>query len=197
MQFIPEGPDIPEHLLNAHADGDVVFFCGAGVSVDAGYPLFGKLVNQLRDQNPISDTPELNDAISSRNYDFALSILEKQIGTGGMLRTGVRDILSEPPRTLRVHEILLDLVAQGHGSRLVTTNFDRLFIQADKAGSFVVDAAPRLPIPKKKRWNSIVVSASPIAYGFGLDVFRNRQGMSSPIWLCGWPLMMASRVSAR
>ena len=41
------------------------------------------------------------------------------------------------------------------------------------------------------------VSASPIAYGFGLDVFRNRQGMSSSIWLCGWPLMMASRVSAR
>ena len=40
------------------------------------------------------------------------------------------------------------------------------------------------------------VSASPIAYGFGLDVFRNRQGMSSSIWLCGWPLMMASRVSA-
>ena len=43
----------------------------------------------------------------------------------------------------------------------------------------------------------IFVSASPIAYGFGLDVFRNRQGMSSSIWLCGWPLMMASRVSAR
>ena len=41
------------------------------------------------------------------------------------------------------------------------------------------------------------VSASPIAYGFGLEVFRNRQGMSSSIWLCGWPLMMASRVSAR
>ncbi|MER9890473.1 hypothetical protein NKJ48_33720, partial [Mesorhizobium sp. M0114] len=28
------------------------------------------------------------------------------------------------------------------------------------------------------------VSASPITYGFGLDVFRNRQGMSSSIWLC-------------
>ncbi|MER9971200.1 hypothetical protein, partial [Mesorhizobium sp. M0060] len=35
-----------------------------------------------------------------------------------------------------------------------------------------------------------IVSASPITYGFGLDVFRNRQGMSSSIWLCGWPLMM-------
>ncbi|ESX80266.1 hypothetical protein X759_14115 [Mesorhizobium sp. LSHC420B00] len=156
MQFIPEGPDIPEHLLNAHADGDVVFFCGAGVSVDAGYPLFAKLVNQLRDLNPISDTPELDDAISNRNFDFALSILEKQIGTGGMLRTGVRDILSVPPLTLRVHEILLDLVTQGHGNRLVTTNFDRLFIQADEQNRFSVDAAPRLPIPKKKRWNSVV-----------------------------------------
>ena len=42
----------------------------------------------------------------------------------------------------------------------------------------------------------MVVSASPIAYGFGLDVFRNRQGMRSSIWLWGWPSMIASRVSA-
>lgn len=26
MQLIPEGPNIPEALLNAHADGTVVFF---------------------------------------------------------------------------------------------------------------------------------------------------------------------------
>ena len=28
MQFIPNGPDIPDALLQAHEDGRVVFFCG-------------------------------------------------------------------------------------------------------------------------------------------------------------------------
>ena len=31
MQFIKNGPDIPERLLQAHEDGRVVFFCGAGI----------------------------------------------------------------------------------------------------------------------------------------------------------------------
>ena len=30
-----------------------------------------------------------------------------------------------------------------------------------------------------------IVSATPIPYGLRLDVFRNRQGMRSSIWLCG------------
>jgi len=59
MQLIPEGPDIPEELINAHADGRVVFFCGAGISVGAGYPLFWKLVDELKQENPIGHTPQL------------------------------------------------------------------------------------------------------------------------------------------
>jgi hypothetical protein len=35
MQFIPRGPDVPERLLQAHEDGRVVFFCGAGISYPA------------------------------------------------------------------------------------------------------------------------------------------------------------------
>ena len=40
------------------------------------------------------------------------------------------------------------------------------------------------------------VSASPIPYASGLDVFRKRQGMSSSILLCGCPFRIASSVSA-
>ena len=29
--FVNHGPDIPERLLQAHEDGRVVFFCGAGL----------------------------------------------------------------------------------------------------------------------------------------------------------------------
>lgn len=47
MQFICKGPDVPERLLQAHEDGRVVFFCGAGISYPAGLPGFAGLVEQL------------------------------------------------------------------------------------------------------------------------------------------------------
>ena len=40
MQLIANGPDIPDALLQAHEDGRVVFFCGAGISYPAGLPGF-------------------------------------------------------------------------------------------------------------------------------------------------------------
>ena len=43
MQFVTNGPDIPDALLQAHEEGRVVFFCGAGISAPAGLPLFQKL----------------------------------------------------------------------------------------------------------------------------------------------------------
>lgn len=40
MQFITNGPDIPDALLQAHEEGRVVFFCGAGISYPAGLKNF-------------------------------------------------------------------------------------------------------------------------------------------------------------
>jgi len=36
MQFVGHGPDVPDALLQAHEEGRVVFFCGAGISYPAG-----------------------------------------------------------------------------------------------------------------------------------------------------------------
>ena len=47
MQFINDGPDIPNALLHAHEEGSVVFFCGAGVSYPAGLPSFKRLVKEI------------------------------------------------------------------------------------------------------------------------------------------------------
>ena len=47
MQFVKRGPDIPERLLQAHEDGQVVFFCGAGISYPEGLPTFAGLVDRL------------------------------------------------------------------------------------------------------------------------------------------------------
>jgi hypothetical protein len=45
--FTADGPDIPGDVLQVLEDGELVFFCGAGVSKPAGLPLFGELVNAI------------------------------------------------------------------------------------------------------------------------------------------------------
>ena len=47
MQFIANGPDIPNALLQAHEDGRIVFFCGSGISDPAGLPGFKGLVDKI------------------------------------------------------------------------------------------------------------------------------------------------------
>ena len=48
MQFIEDGPDIPDELLLALDEGRVVFFCGAGVSrAKAKLPDFFGLADQI------------------------------------------------------------------------------------------------------------------------------------------------------
>ena len=49
MQFVSNGPDIPDRLLTSHEEGNVVFFCGAGISYDAGLPGFNGLTKRLYD----------------------------------------------------------------------------------------------------------------------------------------------------
>ncbi|WP_026987469.1 SIR2 family protein [Fodinicurvata fenggangensis] len=159
MQLIPEGPNIPEALLNAHADGTVVFFCGAGVSLDAGYPLFGGLVKELAKRNPITCTPELNEAITREDYDFALSIIQKRLAKNAIkLRHDTASILSRRPKTLKNHTAILRLShLRDDTCRLITTNFDRLFLKAAKKQSSInIDSAPKLPIPKSDRWSSVL-----------------------------------------
>ena len=48
MRFIENGPDIPDELLFAQDEGNVVFFCGAGVSrAYAKLPDFSRLAEQV------------------------------------------------------------------------------------------------------------------------------------------------------
>ena len=50
MRFFEDGPDIPDALIEARELGEVVFFCGAGVSAPAGLPDFGGLADTLLDK---------------------------------------------------------------------------------------------------------------------------------------------------
>jgi len=163
MQFVTHGPDIPDALLQAHEEGRVVFFCGAGVSYPAGLPGFTGLVEQIYQLNgtPLSDIER--EAFDSGQYDATLDLLERRLPGQ---RLSVRRALAEalkPNLSLDgatdTQAALLRLARNREGAlRLVTTNFDRVFhIAAERIGQeFQAYAAPMLPIPKNSRWNGLV-----------------------------------------
>ena len=162
MQFITDGPDIPERLLQLHEDGRVVFFCGAGISHPACLPGFSDLVCKLH-QN-LSVIPDLaqRSAIKAGQYDTAVGLLEAGIvGGRQIVRRKLATILTPDltaPYATATHEALLMLAQNREGrTRLITTNFDRLFeeVRAAKELSFPDFKAPLLPVPKA-RWDGLV-----------------------------------------
>ena len=74
MQFVANGPDIPDALLQAHEDGLVVFFCGAGISYPAGLPGFKGLVDDIyrRVGTPFSAIEQ--DAYGRGQFDATLDL---------------------------------------------------------------------------------------------------------------------------
>src|SRR5690554_1665597 len=163
MQFVRNGPDIPERLLQAHEDGRVVFFCGAGISYPAGLPGFDGLVKRLyEDLQPLPNAVQ-RAAIKAKHFDTAVGILEADIAGGReKVRKALADILtptvSISRNAIATHESLLTLGRSREGqTRLVTTNFDRLFKEVISTKALEIEEfqAPLLPVPKN-RWNGLV-----------------------------------------
>ena len=162
MQFVNGGPDVPEGLLQAHEDARVVFFCGAGISYPAGLPSFETLVKKLYSELGLVPDAIQQAAIKARQHDTAVGLAEtSHIGGRRAVREAIARILE--PKTLKpaataTHDALLTLSKCHKGrTRLVTTNFDRLFERViDENGHSVQSfEAPLLPVPKK-RWNGLV-----------------------------------------
>lgn len=162
MQFVRNGPDIPERLLQAHEEGRVVFFCGAGISYPARLPGFSGLVDRL--YRALTVTPNLiqHSAIKAGQFDTAIGLLEADVvGGRGSVRGELAAILTPDltvPNATATHEALLTLGQNRDGrTRLITTNFDRLFeeVRAAKSLSFHDFKAPLLPVPKA-RWDGLV-----------------------------------------
>jgi len=163
MQFITNGPDIPDVLLQAHEEGRVVFFCGAGISYPAGLPGFKGLVEEIYRLNGTEPSDIERETLNRGQFDATLDLLERRLPGQ---RLAVRRALSQAlkPKLRRkgatdTHAALLRLARSREGAlRLVTTNFDRVFHTAAKrtGQAFQAYAAPMLPIPKNSRWNGLV-----------------------------------------
>lgn len=164
MRFIANGPSIPDELLVSRDMGDVIFFCGAGVSqANAHLPNFEGLGRDvLRLLGASQDSP------ARKLLDKALE-MGRMAGVGGLLATDrvfgllerefeiadVRAAVAEaikPPvgYALDAHRIMLDLATSRAGiTRLVTTNFDLLFEECD--ASLSCTGPPKLPDPRSDR----------------------------------------------
>ncbi len=160
--FVTNGPDIPERLLQAHEEGRVVFFCGAGISYPAGLPSFSGLVRRIYEELSITPSRVQQAAIEERHYDTAIGLLEANIvgGRETVRRALVRILTpgSLAPSATATHQALLTLARNRNGQlRLITTNFDRLFeVVIDKNKlPFKRFEAPLLPVPKS-RWDGLV-----------------------------------------
>ena len=163
MQFIINGPDIPDALLQAHEDGRVVFFCGAGISYPAGLPGFRGLVEQIYELSGTALSDIEREAFEREQFDATLDLLERRLPGQ---RLAVRRALAQAlkPKLRRkgatdTQAVLLRLARSRQGAlRLVTTNFDRTFhVAAKRTGQKFQDyAAPMLPIPKNSRWDGLV-----------------------------------------
>ncbi len=163
MQFVPDGPDIPDALLQAHEDGCVVFFCGAGISYPAGLPGFKELVEQIYKLNGTEPSDIECETLKHEQFDATLELLERRLpGQRLAVRRALMRALKPKLRrkgAIGIQTALLRLARNRDGAlRLVTTNFDRLFhVAAKRTGQTLQTyAAPMLPIPKNSRWDGLV-----------------------------------------
>lgn len=160
MRFTEFGPSIPDVLLDGRDAGEVVFLCGAGISIPAGLPDFfdltcavagklgcppdslaGKLIAREVDRRKPGAEGDILEA-ASLDYIFSQLILD--FGAAQVEAEVVEALRTPHSPDLQHHRALLDL-ARGPDShrRLVTTNFDRLFQEADpQLHSY---APPRFP----------------------------------------------------
>ncbi len=157
MRWVAGGPDLPEELLQLLEDGELVLFCGAGVSCSAGLPGFRDLVDRIYKENNERMEDTEKHAFDQGDYDEVLKLLEGRIGSR-RVRRAVKKILHLGPNAdVTAHSALLSLATGRDGvCRLVTTNFDCGFQMAARGTGIAIDAAPKLPLPKRGQWNSVV-----------------------------------------
>ncbi|MGH2442610.1 MAG: SIR2 family protein [Chloroflexota bacterium] len=162
MQFIENGPDIPDDLLEAHEQGRVVFFCGAGVSYPAGLPSFRRLTQLIIAEIGATLNSTQQAAFDADRFDTVLDLLERDKPDGHMKvrKALVKSLIPDltRPGAMDTHRALLTLgTTRKKQVRIVTTNFDRLFemVLEERGQDIERCRAPLLPVPKT-RLDSVV-----------------------------------------
>ncbi len=173
-----ELPSIPERLLLAHARGEVLFVCGAGISKPAGLPNFRELVRCVyQELDPVvhvvirdlprdacnqwnPDCSSLTDRQTAEvkrflvgDYDVVLGMLERRLDDQTRPDSSVRGLVSEILRIkgtspAPIHRALMRLADRGGATTIVTTNFDLLLEAAAKRNRTPVQTYSLGSIPR-------------------------------------------------
>jgi NAD-dependent SIR2 family protein deacetylase len=110
--FTTNGPDILIEVLQALEDGELVFFCGAGVSKPAGLPLFGELVKAIYECVHEEMTELEKKASINGEHDRVLTLLERRVNAA-QVRSAIATVFARTFHgNLEVHRDLLRLSRQ-------------------------------------------------------------------------------------
>ena len=172
---------IPERLMLAHARGEVLFICGAGVSMPADLPDFRELVLKVYarlDQavhgvlanlpagacnNWETDCSALTERQTAEvkrfilgDYDVVLGMLERRLDdqTRGDSRVRwevARCLRSNSKKPAPIHKALMRLADRGGSKTIVTTNFDLLLELASQRLRSPVETYSLGSIPRPSR----------------------------------------------
>lgn len=140
--WITDAVDLPDELITAQAEGQLVIFAGAGVSMGtpSNLPSFTELADRIAQEAAVRAPTESLDQFLGRCERLSVDV---------QLRT--REILSDPSsKPTLLHSALLELFHTADRVRLVTTNFDAHFTTDATArfgqSNVTIYRAPALPL---------------------------------------------------
>ncbi|NTZ70141.1 hypothetical protein FCI59_02275 [Pseudomonas protegens] len=157
MRFFPDGPSIPDILLERCDAGRVVFLCGAGVSLPSGMPTFVGLTRHVIE---FFDPPADSDIMvafrpwlegqSAANVplDQIFNLLHLEYGKDEVnaLVTERLSAALQIKDVGREHDLIKRISSSQSGvPQIVTTNFDRLFEAGQVGGDLVWHVPPAFP----------------------------------------------------
>ncbi|WP_423915658.1 SIR2 family protein [Candidatus Poriferisodalis sp.] len=133
-----EHAELPTGLVEAHKQGCLVLFVGAGVSLPAPscIPLLDGLAHRVADELGLGGAPDVSSAPEE--------MFEELEGRGLGVHAAVRRIVGESPAPNDVHRAVDELAQAGPAIRIVTTNYDR-HLAACLPQNVRVYEAPDLP----------------------------------------------------
>ena len=159
MRFKADGPPIPDILLEERDAGNVVFLCGAGVSIPAGLPSFVDLTRHVIDEVDPAHDSQIRRAFSPwidrvstvpggfrPGLDQLFQLLNREYGRERIARIVWNRLATVESTNTKTHELVARISANAEGHpQIVTTNFDRLFESALAERATPIHKPPMYP----------------------------------------------------
>ena len=167
MRFLPDGPNIPDELLEERDNGNVVFLCGAGVSYLAGMPDFLGLTRYMVEELGTPEDAPSRTILSrwddesvpadARPLDQIFNLLQQEYAAGEIDYLIAKRLKTRRGTSIAAHETILRLSKSVDGQpQIITTNFDLLFEKA-AARKLLTYVPPVLPdLTSEQKLNGIV-----------------------------------------